>query len=98
MFTSYNSPCGMKCCFPGCLSKCKEDTSTTPKSYFSFPKDSSRYVLFPYFIKTSFFSYYLKPLYTTYFYLQAYGKSILKTPFKLLSSFFICKSSDNLKH
>ncbi|CAH1726391.1 unnamed protein product [Aphis gossypii] len=42
MFTSYNSPCGMKCCFPGCLSKRKEDTSTTPKSYFSFPKDSSR--------------------------------------------------------
>ncbi|CAI6363399.1 unnamed protein product [Macrosiphum euphorbiae] len=40
--TSYNSPCGMKCCIPECQSKRKDDSALTPRSYFSFPKDSSR--------------------------------------------------------
>jgi len=67
MYTSYNNPCGMKCRFHGCLSKRKNDSSITPRSYFSFSKDSSRYVLFLYFIKMSFLPYYLKHLYLTYF-------------------------------
>lgn len=39
-----NKPCSIKCSFPACLNKRKNFELYSPKSYFSFPNESSRYV------------------------------------------------------